>query len=56
MAAFLAISLLPVAYGGAYLLFSIRKKRRAQAAAVAVPLLLLCGMLALLLWEYLSLP
>jgi hypothetical protein len=52
----LAISLLPVSYGGLYLMYSIRHKRFAQAAAIAVPMLLLLGMLAVLLWEFLRLP
>ena len=52
----LAIALLPVGYGSLYLLFSIKQKRFAQAAAIAVPMLLLSGMLAVLLWEFLHLP
>ncbi len=51
-----ALSLLPVGYGGLYLLFSIRNRRPAQAVAVAVPILLLLAVLGVLLWEFLRLP
>ena len=52
MIRFFLLMLLPLGYCIAY----IRNRHAAQAAAVAVLLLLLCAVLALLLWEFLTLP
>ncbi len=51
---FLGFQLLPLGYGTAYLVHSIKKKRWGQTAATAVLLLVLLGVLALLLQEFYS--
>ena len=56
MVEFLLLLLLPAGYGGLYILHSVRKRRVRQAIAAAVPLLLLLGLIALLCFEYLSIP
>lgn len=56
MIRFFLLMLLPLGYCIAYIVHSIRNRHAAQAAAVAVLLLLLCAVLALLLWEFLTLP
>ena len=56
MVGFLLLLLLPAGYGGLYILHSFRTRRVRQAIAAAAPLLLLLGLIALLCFEYLSIP
>ena len=50
------LSLIPITYGGMYVVFSCKRKRKGQAAAVAALLLTEGALLSLLAWEYLAMP
>ncbi len=56
MILFFGMQLLPVGYGILYLRHSIRKRRKGQAIAITVLLMLELAISALLLWEYLAMP
>lgn len=56
MILFFGIQLLPLVYAFTYLRHSMKKRRTGQGIAAGALLLLLCAALAVLLWEYLSVP
>ena len=56
MIGFFAMELMPLLFGVAYELHSLRRRRYPQVAAVGVLLLLLSAALSVLLWEFLAVP
>ena len=50
------MQLLPLGYGILYLWHSVRQRRRGQAGACGVLLVVQIAVLAVLLWEFLSMP
>ena len=56
MIAWMAMELVPLLYGAAYLLHSFHRHRYGQACAVGVLLLLALGATGVLLWEFFAVP
>ena len=56
MILFFGMQLLPLGYGILYLFHSAKKRRRGQAAACGALLFVQIAVLAVLLWEFLSMP
>lgn len=56
MILFFGMQLLPVGYAILYLRHSVRKRRRGQALAIGVLLLLELSACAVLLWEFCFMP
>ena len=56
MLGLIGMELVPLLYGIAYLVHSIRKRRWKQTTAVGVLLLLSLGTVGILLWEFFAVP
>lgn len=56
MIVLIGMELLPLGFGLLYLCHSVRRKRRGQAIAIGVLLLVMLAALAVLLWEFYSMP